>query len=82
MFRTAWVLFKKKEFEKAEQYIMKALRFGGENDPEVNEHAGDILLALESKELALSYFEKALILGGERVRLEEKIRQLKDEPGE
>jgi len=75
----AWVLYKKQEYEAAERFIMKALRFGGENDPEVNEHAGDILNALESKEIALSYYEKALVLGGDKTRLEEKIKVLKQE---
>ena len=75
----AWVLYKQHDYEAAEKYILKALQFGGENDPEVNEHAGDIQLALESKEIALSYYEKALVLGGDKDRLEEKIRTVRDE---
>ena len=50
---------------------------GGENDPEVNEHAGDIQVALESFEIAKSYYFKAIILGGEKERLEQKIESLK-----
>jgi tetratricopeptide (TPR) repeat protein len=78
----AWVLYKLDDFEGAEHYIMKALRFGGENDPEVNEHAGDISVALGSKEIALSYYEKALVLGGDPSRLEGKIQSLKLDEGE
>jgi len=69
----AWVLFKLKEYEEAERYILIAMEKGGANDPEVNEHAGDIQVALRSFEIAKSYYLKAIILGGEKTRLEEKI---------
>ncbi len=72
----AWVLFKLEEFEDAEKYILSALEKGGENDPEVNEHAGDIQAALKSYELAKSYYLKAIIVGGEKDRLELKIESL------
>ena len=42
----AWILYKLESYEEAEKYILSALDKGGENDPEVNEHAGDIQLAL------------------------------------
>jgi len=73
----AWVLYKLHSFEEAEKYILFALDKGGENDPEVNEHAGDIQLALESYEIARSYYRKAIILGGDKEKLEEKIEQAK-----
>lgn len=69
----AWVLYKMEQYSDAEKYILEALEKGGKNDPEVNEHAGDIQVALESFEIAKSYYEKAIILGGEKERLEEKI---------
>lgn len=72
----AWVLFKLEEFDEAEKVILDALEKGGENDPEVNEHAGDIQVALESYRLAESYYMKAILLGGERSRLEKKIQGL------
>jgi tetratricopeptide (TPR) repeat protein len=78
----AWVLFKLKEYEEAEKYIMNAMEKGGMNDPEVNEHAGDIQVALESLEIAKSYYLKAIILGGDKDKLEGKIeglKQVKDE---
>jgi len=77
----AWVLFKMNEFEEAEKYILNALEKGGENDPEVNEHAGDIMVALKSYEVAKSYYQKSVILGGERERLEKKIDSFK-RPGD
>ena len=73
----AWVLYKLKAYEEAEKYILSALDKGGENDPEVNEHAGDIQLALESYEIAKSYYLKAILLGGDKDKLEEKIDILK-----
>ena len=73
----AWVLYKLKAYEEAEKYILKAMDKGGENDPEINEHAGDIQVALNSPEIARSYYLKAIILGGDKLVLEEKIDSLK-----
>ena len=74
----AWVLFKLKDYEGAERYIMDALEKGGKNDPEVNEHAGDIQVALQSFEVARSYYMKAIILGGQKEKLEKKIESLRE----
>ncbi|MCK4745958.1 MAG: hypothetical protein KAT15_02940, partial [Bacteroidales bacterium] len=71
------VLYKLKAYEEAEKYILKAMDKGGENDPEINEHAGDIQVALNSPEIARSYYLKAIILGGDKPVLEEKIDSLK-----
>lgn len=72
----AWVLYKLEAFEEAEKYILYALEKGGENDPEVNEHAGDIQKALNSIQIARSYYQKAILLGGDKKRLEDKMDQL------
>jgi tetratricopeptide (TPR) repeat protein len=72
----AWILYKMNKLEEAEKYILTALKKGGENDPEVNEHAGDIQVALESYEIAKSYYRKAIILGGNSTLLEQKIESL------
>jgi tetratricopeptide (TPR) repeat protein len=74
----AWILYRLKEYEEAERYILEALNKGGGNDPEINEHAGDIQVALSSFEIARSYYEKAILLGGERNRIEEKIEHLRN----
>lgn len=78
----AWVLYKLEDFVEAEKYILSALDKGGENDPEVNEHAGDIQLALESYEIAQSYYLKAILLGGDKAKLEEKIMAVKGRKNE
>lgn len=76
----AWVLYKIGEYEEAERYILITMQKGGENDPEVNEHAGDIQNALNNPDIARAYFQKAILLGGERQKLEKKIKSL-DEKG-
>lgn len=78
----AWVLFKKGEYEEAEKYILIAMEKGGKNDPEVNEHAGDIQLALNSPEQAKAYYQKAIMVGGDREKLEKKISELNRLPVE
>lgn len=72
----AWVLFKMKRYEEAEKFILAALEKGGNNDPEVNEHAGDIQNGLKSFDIAKSYYLKAILLGGDKNRLEKKIESL------
>ena len=78
----AWVLYKLGSYSEAEKYILFALDKGGENDPEVNEHAGDIQMALESSQIARSYYMKAIILGGDKEKLEIKIQKIKDQENE
>ena len=78
----AWVLYKLERYEEAESYILNALDKGGENDPEINEHAGDIQKALESYDVAVSYYEKAILLGGDREKLQEKIDLAKERENE
>ncbi len=72
----AWVLFKLGEYKEAEMYINKALQKGGLNDPDVNEHAAEIHLYLKSYHIARSFYEKAIILGGDIEFLKEKIKKL------
>ncbi len=78
----AWVLYKLEAYEEAEKFILNALETGGDSDPEVNEHAGDIQQALKSYEIAQSYYIKAILLGGDKAKLEEKIETLKGRKNE
>lgn len=75
----AWILYKLGDYSNADRYIREALNKGGDTDPDINEHAGDILVALGSKELAKKYYEKAIILGGDKERLSEKIMNIENE---
>lgn len=72
----AWVLYMSGEYEEAEKYINKALQKGGLNDPDVNEHVAEINLKLKSYHVAKSFFEKAIILGGDKKKLTERISYL------
>lgn len=78
----AWVLYKMELYTEAEKLILTALEMGGSNDPEINEHAGDIQEALKSFDIAKSYYMKAIILGGEKERLEGKIKILEKQEDE
>ncbi|MFC2129233.1 tetratricopeptide repeat protein [Bacteroidota bacterium] len=72
----AWVLYRIGAYQEAEKYINKALQKGGLNDPDVNEHAAEIHLKLKSYHVAKSFYEKAIILGGDKEKLTEKINYL------
>lgn len=74
----AWILFKLENYEEAEKYIMKALNHGGENDPDVNEHAAEIHRAIGSLQLAIAFYRKAIILGGDKEKLMSKIEEIDD----
>lgn len=72
----AWILYKMGALEKAEKYIMKALQYGGENDPDVNVHAAEIHKALGNIPMARAFYQKALILGGNKEELISKLEAL------
>jgi tetratricopeptide (TPR) repeat protein len=72
----AWVLFKSGEYKEAEMHINKALQKGGLNNPDINEHAAEIHMKLESYHIARSFYEKAIILGGDKDKLEDKLKKL------
>lgn len=72
----AWVLYMSGEYKEAEKYINKALQKGGLNDPDVNEHAAEIHLKLKSYHVARSFYEKAIILGGDKEKLNDRISYL------
>lgn len=72
----AWILYKRGEFEEAEKYIMQALKWGGEGDLEVNLHAAEIHKALGNIPMARAFYQKALILGGDKEELIRKLEAL------
>jgi len=73
----AWVLFKKKNYQLAKFYMESAMENGGEENPVLLEHYGDILIMLEKKDEAKKVWEKAKELGSESTVLDQKIRDLK-----
>lgn len=72
----AWILYQLGEYEEAEVYIMKALKYGGENSAVINEHAGDIHKKIGSYSLAKAFYQKAIILGGDKNDLIRKLEKL------
>lgn len=57
----AWMLYRRKEFGKAADYIQKALTAGGEPaDPVILDHAGDIFSATGEKQKALEFWKRSL----------------------
>jgi len=72
----AWILYKMGNFTEAEYYISQALDKGGNNDPDVNEHAAEIHISLGSVDIARAYLQKALILGGEKEKILNRLKSL------
>lgn len=72
----AWILFKLKDYNGAERYINEALNFGGDKDPDIVEHAAEIYMEIGNYEKAIYYFEKAVALGADKVRIENILEQI------
>ncbi|MDF1572203.1 MAG: tetratricopeptide repeat protein [Bacteroidales bacterium] len=72
----AWILYKRGEYEEAETYIMQALKWGGEGDLEVNLHAAEIYKSLGNIPMARAFYQKALVLGGDKEELIRKLEAL------
>lgn len=68
-----WILFLKKDYTGARNYIERSLAITPEN-AEVLEHLGDVLYRLNLPEEALRNWEKAKRLGAQSEALELKIR--------
>ncbi len=72
----AWVLFKMKNYEKALEYIDKALDAeGADKSAEVYEHAGDIYFMNARPDEALDFWKKALELSPDSELLQRKVKQ-------
>lgn len=69
-----WILYQKKEFQKAKNYIEQSLTISP-NSGEVLEHYGDILYQLGEKTEAIKYWNKALENNSSGEFLNEKIKQ-------
>jgi tetratricopeptide (TPR) repeat protein len=68
-----WVYFKLGDYEKAYEYILKAVEKGG--SAVVVEHLGDVYFKLGNKEKALEYWKKALEQNPTNEKLKEKIKR-------
>ena len=70
----AWVLFMKKEYEKAREAIDNALSHTDEPSAELYEHAGDIYFMDRKPQEAVEFWKKALQLDPDNDTLAKKIR--------
>ena len=68
-----WIFFKKGNYLFAELYIKKSLENGGDKNSEVLEHYGDVLYKQGDIEEALKYWERALAIDKNNVKLKNKI---------
>jgi tetratricopeptide (TPR) repeat protein len=69
-----WILYQKKEYQKAKNYIEQSLTISP-NSGEFLEHYGDILYQLGEKTEAIKYWNKALENNSSGEFLNEKIKQ-------
>ena len=69
----AWIFFKQGNMTLAFMYIQQAMDKGGENNPVVIEHYGDILFFSGDKEAAIGWWQKAKEKGNESKILQQKI---------
>jgi len=69
----AWVLYKMTRYADAKTWVEKALT-KKPNDPNLLEHYGDVLFQLRDADAAVAQWQKALEAGGEKEKLEKKIR--------
>lgn len=73
----AWVLFKQKNYKLARFYMESALKNGGDENPVLLEHYGDILFMLDKKMEAIEFWQKARNKGSESTILDKKIKDVK-----
>lgn len=73
-----WVLYTRENYQNALFWIEESLKNGGDTDPTVLEHHGDVLLKLNRTQEALESWEKALEAGGEPEDLNPKIEEFQE----
>ena len=78
----AWVLYKKKQYAKAKEYMVRAIQQPDSEHAELYDHLGDIHWALGEKSDAISAWKKALDLVGtskrdlrRKAELEKKLKE-------
>ncbi|MDR1730075.1 MAG: tetratricopeptide repeat protein [Prevotellaceae bacterium] len=77
----AWIYFKQGDYLLAQMYIEQAFANGGNNDPDVLEHYGDILYKTENREKARKMWQAAWEMKKESEK-ENSILKKKAETGE
>lgn len=70
-----WVLYTRENYQNALFWIEESLKNGGDTDPTVLEHHGDVLLKLNRPQEAVKSWKKALEAGGKPEELNPKIEK-------
>lgn len=70
-----WVLYTRENYQNALFWIEESLKNGGQSDPTVLEHHGDVLLKLNRTQDAVKSWKQALEAGGESEDLNPKIEK-------
>lgn len=70
-----WILYKQEKYSDAKLWVERAMASGGETNPVVLEHYGDILWKLQMQDKALEYWKKAGVLGKGSEFLNKKIAE-------
>ena len=70
----AYVLYRMGRYEEARTWSEKAIGASKKENPTMLEHYGDILYKLQQQNEAVANWQKALNAGGEKEKLEKKIR--------
>jgi tetratricopeptide (TPR) repeat protein len=73
----AWILYQLQEYDKALEWINKAIDSDRNASATLFEHKGDILYKLDKKKEALEYWKKAKAAGGASDKIEQKIQDEK-----
>ncbi len=71
-----WILYKKGDYEKARNYVQKAVDLAGANaDATLYDHLGDIYFRLNDKVKAVEFWKKSKEKGGDDPQLDKKISE-------
>lgn len=70
----AWVLFKRKDYEKAREVIDKTLELSDDDSADLLEHAGDIYFMNGDPDQAVEFWKKALKLDPKNEMLGRKVK--------
>jgi tetratricopeptide (TPR) repeat protein len=70
-----WILYKRKDFSGAKNWLGKALENGAADNAQVLEHYGDALFHTDGADAALPYWSRALQKLGVSATLEKKINE-------
>lgn len=71
----AWIMFKKKDYARAKEYIDRAMQSEEDsNSAELWEHAGDIYFMNGEPEQALEYWERAIEINPDSELLQRKVK--------